>query len=158
MSILNIKISDHLSYYWIKLFSTCEMKEDHDHYVATFYDIERKTKIALERTWKITMLASEQARCEDIDRVVGCVGDLDRSSQIPGVEDSKKLSKIIPNAILDNPKLKPHKTVIHKENDVIPRSAKKNNLNDISLRKYNIIILTSQTGANSQKLYLSTKY
>lgn len=54
------------------------MKRDHDHNMAKYYDIERKTEIAWEISRRITVMASEQAKCEDIHKVLGCVGDLDR--------------------------------------------------------------------------------
>ena len=90
-------------------------------YGATYEEIERKTGVRHDTARKIATRAIKRAGCEDINEVLACVGDLDRSGRVPRVADGTKLSRDIQNAILNNPKLKPHEAVIDKENITIPR-------------------------------------
>ena len=54
-------------------------------YGATYDEIERKTGVARDTARKIATRATERSGCEDIHKVLACVGKLDRSGRIPRI-------------------------------------------------------------------------
>ena len=67
-------------------------------YGANYEETERKTGVRHDTARKIATRAIKRAGCEDINEVLACVGDLDRSGRVPRVADGTELSRDIQNA------------------------------------------------------------
>ena len=88
-------------------------------YKATYNKIEQKTGVRYDTVRNIMICAIKHAGYENINEVLTCLKDLDKSGWISWVTNSIKLSQDTQNTILNNFKLKSHGVIIDKKNNIL---------------------------------------